>query len=69
MLADEVVAFQASAVQKGHDDMIQRDALCAGRSHAAWPFILDTGRIQRVRDPGLIAAVGCRCYDRLADGK
>ena len=69
MLADEVVAFQASALQKSHDDMIQRDALCAGRSHAAWPFIVDTVRIQRVRGPGLIATVGCHCYDRLADGE
>jgi len=65
MLAGKVVASQAGAV-KGQDDMIQRDPLCPGRSDAAWPFILDTGWIERF--PGVIATVGRRAYDRIADG-
>jgi hypothetical protein len=65
MLAGKVVASQAGAV-KGQDDMIQRDLLCPGRSHAAWPFILDTGRIERVQGPSLIATLGRRGHNRTA---
>jgi len=66
MLAGRVVASQACAVQKSHDDMIQRDPLCPGRSDAAWPFILDTGWIERF--PGVIATVGRRGHNWIADG-
>jgi len=68
MLAGEVGVSQASAGQKSHEDMIQRDELCPGRSYPAWPFILGIGWIERVQGPSLISTIGRRGYDRLADG-